>query len=172
MNNINENSSYAPSTKLSPTKTLIQKFNNIGLETNSNNYSDNPNSSKVRSISDTNPPPNSNQPSVRVTSNPRHVSYSQIPPVASESSSSYSNSSSSSSASKLNPMNNSAFKYRPKTLNTATSTPGDKKQEQVKPSNISTRRSGSLSRNEPVYATVGSVNSNQRLVKNLKSANV
>ena len=37
LKNINENSSYEQSTKLSPTKTLIQKFNNIGLETTSNN---------------------------------------------------------------------------------------------------------------------------------------
>ena len=37
LKNINENSSYEQSTKLSPTKTLIQKFNNIGLETGGNN---------------------------------------------------------------------------------------------------------------------------------------
>ena len=37
LKNGNENSSYQTNMKLSPTKTLIQKFNNIGLETNSSN---------------------------------------------------------------------------------------------------------------------------------------
>ena len=34
--NINDQSSHQPSTKLSPTKTLIQKFNSIGSEPSSN----------------------------------------------------------------------------------------------------------------------------------------
>ena len=153
-------------------RTKLWKPLNSFLYSYSFNDTDNPTPSKIRSISDTNPPQNSNKPSVRVTSNPRHTSYPHIPPVVSESSSSNSNASSSSLASKNNSTNTSAFKYRPKTLNTATATPSDKNQEQVKPSNISSRKSGTLNRNEPVYATVGSVNSNQRLVKNLKSANV
>ena len=136
----------------------------------SHNDTDNPTSSKLRSISDSNPPQNLNKQGVRVTSNPRHTSYPHIPPVISESSSN--NANSSPFDSKPNQKNSSAFKYRPKTLNTTNTSPGDKNQEHAKPSNIASRKTGSLNRNEPVYATVGSVNSNQRLVKNLKSANV
>ena len=135
-----------------------------------NNDTDNPTSSKLRSISDSNPPQNLNRQGIRVTPNPRHTSYPHIPPVISESSSI--NASSIPFGSKPNQASSSAFKYRPKTLNTTNTSTSDKNQEQAKPSNIASRKTGSLNRNEPVYATVGSVNSNQRLVKNLKSANV
>ena len=37
LQNINDQTTHHPSTKLSPTKTLIQKFNNIGLEGSSSN---------------------------------------------------------------------------------------------------------------------------------------
>ena len=108
-------------------------------------------------------PPNTTKQTIRVTSNPNQNF--QIPTAASKPVLSAKNSSAISKAHANNP----AFRYRPKTLNTANS--GDKVLGQAKVTNTSSRKP-TATKNEPVYATVGSVNSNQRLVKNLKSANV
>ena len=112
-------------------------------------------------------PQNTTKQVIRVTSNPNQNF--QIPPVASDSSAR--STKKISAISQANNDNNSAFRYRPKTLNTNTQ-PSDKNLEQGNAANIPSRRPTASNKNEPVYATVGSVNSNQRLVKNLKSANV
>ena len=83
---------------------------------------------------------------VRVIPNPNH--HSKIPIPTSAFLPSTNNSSSIPKAQR----NNTTSHYRPTTLNTITTDTSTK--------------------NEPVYATVGSVNSNQKLLKNLKSANV
>ena len=107
---------------------------------------------------------------IRVTPNPNPNFH--IPSVTSTESSLGSASTSTTSSKNNQSKTSSGYRYRPKTLNTA-STAGDKDKEHATKVNtsISSKRPTS-SRNEPVYATVGSVNSNQRLVKNLKSANV
>ena len=100
---------------------------------------------------------------VRVT--PNTNSNFQIPAVASDSSVS----ANPSSFGPKKQAGGSSFRYRPSSLNT--NARGDIEHDHTKTSNVPSRRSTS-NKNEPVYATVGSVNSNQRLVKNLKSANV
>ena len=107
---------------------------------------------------------------IRVTANPNPnfqipPGASEIPPVSTANKSSF--------TSRANQhINNSAVRYRPKTLNTATLSSDKKLEQAIKSTNVSSKKPTTTNRNEPVYATVGSVNSNQRLVKNLKSANV
>ena len=127
---------------------------------------------KLKSINESNhgSVQNSNHQVIRVTTNPNPnlqipPGAAEIPPVSTANKPSF--------TSRANQqINNSAFRYRPKTLNTAKLS-SDKNSEQAnKPTNVSSRKPTTSNKNEPVYATVGSVNSNQRLVKNLKSANV
>jgi hypothetical protein len=113
---------------------------------------------------------NSNQQVVTVTTNP-NPSF-QIPPGAAEIPPVTNANRSSLTSRAKQPINYSAFRYRPKTLNTATSSSDKNLEQATKSTNVSSRKPTTSNKNEPVYATVGSVNSNQRLVKNLKSANV
>ena len=134
----------------------------------SNNDGDNPFSAKRKSVNETNQTstPHSNQPGIRVTTNPNPNF--QIPSGGADPSLCTVNKSSFTLRAN-EPINNSAFRYRPNTLNTTS----DKNlQQATKATNVPSRKPTASNKNEPVYATVGSVNSNQRLVKNLKSANV
>ena len=108
-------------------------------------------------------PQNTNKQVIRVTSNPN-----KNPQIPTTTSSSGFSAKKSSSISKPQ-TNTPAFRYRPRTLNTTTS--GDKNIHHAKVTNASSSKP-TVTKHEPVYATVGSVNANQRLVKNLKSANV